>query len=206
MHPPRSRTPANARRAALTTPLAVSLLVHGVMLAAMVLAWRPAGDAPPALAPMVVRMIEWVTPAEPPSDVPKEKAIQRPAAVRPRDARPAGPDVTARPNEQQEADPTEIQPAPVSAGQAPAWTGIDPDSVTRAARQAAGSRSLARESDDILGAARAPSAQERLGHEVARSAKGDCLKGGEGGYDKQGYGLFAIPFLIVDAARGNCRR
>ncbi|CAG0944395.1 hypothetical protein GPROT2_02598 [Gammaproteobacteria bacterium] len=82
---------------------------------------------------------------------------------------------------------------------------IDPDSIARAGRETARAPSLALQSDELIGRTAPPSAQQKLATETAAAAKPDCLKGGEGGYGRQGLGLFAIPFLIADAAAGRCR-
>ena len=44
---------------------------------------------------------------------------------------------------------------------------------------------------------------ERLGEQVQRSAKGDCLKGE---YLGGGMGLLSLPFLAAAALRDQCRR
>lgn len=48
------------------------------------------------------------------------------------------------------------------------------------------------------GEAAAPSAQERLGHDIARSARGDCLKGE---YAGAGIGLLSLPFWLIAELR-----
>jgi len=50
------------------------------------------------------------------------------------------------------------------------------------------------------------SAQAALQNGMASAARSDCLKGGGGGYAGQGLGLFALPLLAVDLARGRCAK
>ncbi|MBC7993468.1 MAG: hypothetical protein H7Z15_09535 [Rhizobacter sp.] len=49
-------------------------------------------------------------------------------------------------------------------------------------------------------------AQERLRHGMGSAARGDCAKGGEGGYAHSGMGLFALPLLMFDAVSGRCAK
>lgn len=195
-----------ARSGRWRVPVAVSLAAHAVLIAFAWTAWQAGQQAAPISESVMVRMIEWVAPAPPAV----EQERRRP---REPDRRPAQHGVTRTPpSEDSQALPVDaVQPAepfadsPATAAP-PATPALDPDSIQRAARQAARSRSLVQQSNDLIGTKPPPTAQEQLGAQVARSAKGDCLKGGEGGYEKQGLGLLGIPFLIVDAATGNCRK
>lgn len=78
------------------------------------------------------------------------------------------------------------------------------DSVQRAARETAQQKGLAARVDEQLG--RSPvNAQTALREGMASGARGDCLKGGEGGYANAGMGLLALPLLVLDAASGRCK-
>lgn len=77
------------------------------------------------------------------------------------------------------------------------------DDVQRAARELALRKGVAEMADEQLG--RQPvDAQAALRNGMASSARGDCLKGGEGGYANAGMGLFALPLLVLDAASRRC--
>jgi hypothetical protein len=110
------------------------------------------------------------------------------------------------------AVPSPDSPAPPAAAATDeGLPAIDPDSITRAAREVARSTTLSRRSDELIGKAEPPTRQEQLAAGVARAARKDCLKGsvdGDGGYqpDAPVAGLLALPFLIYDAATGKCRR
>jgi hypothetical protein len=71
-------------------------------------------------------------------------------------------------------------------------------------RESARQKGLATRVDEQLGNVPAD-AQKALREGIASGARGDCLKGGEGGYANSGMGLFALPLLVVDAATGRCR-
>lgn len=155
-------------------------------------------------------MIEWVAPATPepeaqpqPARVRRADSVRR-TAPRPTNRSPVNNDPAA-PTDEATEPASPVAEVPVNAAPS-TMPNLDPDSIQRAARQAARSRSLVQQSNELIGTKPTPTAQEQLGAQVARSAKGDCLKGGEGGYEKQNFGLLAIPFLIADAARGNCRK
>ena len=47
------------------------------------------------------------------------------------------------------------------------------------------------------------SAQQRMGQEIARGARGDCLKGEFAG---SGMGLLSLPFWLIAEMREKCRR
>ena len=78
---------------------------------------------------------------------------------------------------------------------------------TAASRQAireAARRPSAREQGAIATGEDAPlGAQERLGQEIARGARGDCLKGE---YAGSGMGLLSLPFWLIAELNEKCRR
>ena len=47
------------------------------------------------------------------------------------------------------------------------------------------------------------SEQDKMGQEIARGARGDCLKGE---YVGSGMGLFSLPFWLMAELREKCRR
>ncbi|MBC7993577.1 MAG: hypothetical protein H7Z15_10085 [Rhizobacter sp.] len=105
----------------------------------------------------------------------------------------AAPQIT-----QVEAPPTE------SAAPAATEPALRADAVQRAVRESARQKGLATRVDEQLGNAPA-GAQEALRKGIASGARGDCLKGGEGGYANANMGLLALPLLVLDAASGRCR-
>lgn len=200
--------PRVARTARWRVPVAVSVAAHAALLAMAWTAWQAGQPTSASVPSVVVRMIEWVAPATP-EPVAEPEQVRRTDSVSRTERRPANRspvnDDPAAPSDEDAEPASPAGDVPVNAAPSTTPT-LDPDSIQRAARQAARSRSLVQQSNELIGTKPPPSAQEQLGAQVARSAKGDCLKGGEGGYEKQNFGLLAIPFLIVDAATGNCRK
>ncbi len=119
------------------------------------------------------------------------RRIQRRAET---SAQPAAAPATT----QAEAPPTE------SAAPAVAEPALSTDSVQRAVRESARQKGLATRVDEQLGNAPAD-AQEALRKGIASGARGNCLKGGEGGYANAHMGLLALPLLVLDAATGRCK-
>jgi hypothetical protein len=78
---------------------------------------------------------------------------------------------------------------------------MDGDATRRAIRAAAREPGIAAQAGRQGPALQTPG--ERLGSEVQRSAKGDCLKGD---YLGGGMGLLSLPFLAAAALRDQCRR
>ena len=78
---------------------------------------------------------------------------------------------------------------------------MDGEATRRAIRAAAREPGLAAQAGRQGPALQTP--DERLGSEVQRSAKGDCLKGE---YVGGGMGLLSLPFLAAAALRDQCRR
>jgi hypothetical protein len=78
---------------------------------------------------------------------------------------------------------------------------MDGEATRRAIRAAAREPGLAAVAGRQGPALQTP--DERLGSEVQRSAKGDCLKGE---YLGGGMGLLSLPFLAAAALREQCRR
>ena len=78
---------------------------------------------------------------------------------------------------------------------------LDSEATRRALRASARDPGLAARAGRIGPAPLAP--DERLGAEVLKSARGDCLKGE---YLGGGMGLLSLPFLAAAALREQCRR
>lgn len=198
-------TPGRQPRRGLTAPLATSLLLHGAGLALLWTAWQSAGDGgATSRPPLAVRLIEIVRPSEATRVSPPEPSAPDRAA--PRRAIPESPREIIGNHESDTAPAApaaESPPGPTLP--APHPRAIDPGSIARAGREAARAPSLVEQSNELLAHRPPPSAQQKLAAEVAGAAKSECLKGGPGGYDKQQYGLFAIPLLFYDAATGQCR-
>lgn len=139
---------------------------------------RPAlADAPaPRAAPAIVRR---PSPARRPLPMPS-----LPAATEPQPITVAAPEPVA--------SQPQAEPAPSL---------MDGEATRRAIRAAAREPGLAAQAGRQGPALQTP--DERLGEQVQRSAKGDCLKGE---YLGGGMGLLSLPFLAAAALRDQCRR
>jgi hypothetical protein len=205
---PPALLPASIRarkpRRGLTAPLASALLLHGAGLLVLWTAWQSVGHGgATSRPPLVVRLIETMRPSESTSVSPPEPSAAKPAARRRAIPEQRREIIGSRASDTAAVAAAESSPGPALA--APHPRGIDPGSIARASREAARAPSLAQQSNELLAHRPPPSAQQKLASEVASAAKGECLKGGPGGYDKQHYGLLAIPLLVFDAATGQCR-
>lgn len=95
-------------------------------------------------------------------------------------------------------------PAEATASQAiaePTPSLLDSDATRRALRASAREPGLAAQAGRQGAPLQTPT--EKLGEQVQRSAKGDCLKGE---YTGGGMGLLSLPFLAAAALNGDCRR
>ena len=195
-----------ARRRLRGRWLLVLLIVAGLHLVLLLLVQRAMRSPPsrpaPAQAPLV---LVWV---RPPPAVPQEAAPPPREAAAPRPAR--------RPSQRATGDePAAIAPAaPASAASAtalatqtpasaPAVGLLETDASRRAIRDAARQRSTG-ELGALATGEKAPlSEPDRLGQEIARGARGDCLKGE---YAGSGMGLLSLPFWLIAELREKCRR
>ena len=172
---------------------------------------RPAGVRPP---PVLV----WLRPAPPPE--PTAEATPQPAPrVRPELLRRRAPPVLQPEAESQPVPAAALPPVGVASAPAPAASAtagaatasasapggrlLDSDATRRAIRDAARQRSTSEMAAEASGASAPLGAQERLGQEMARGARGDCLKGE---YTGSGMGLLSLPFWLVAELREKCRR
>jgi hypothetical protein len=78
---------------------------------------------------------------------------------------------------------------------------MDGEATRRAIRAAAREPGIAAQAGRQGAAPQTP--DERLGSEVQRSARGDCL---QGEYVGGGMGLLSLPFLAAAALRDQCRQ
>ncbi|UXH79637.1 hypothetical protein [Roseateles amylovorans] len=107
-------------------------------------------------------------------------------------------------------DPTHTQPqasTPLTAA-APSASGpsgqtlMSGDATRRAIQQSARAPLLSERADQASQAPDRTEASARLGQEMQRGAKSDCLKGDFAG---GGGGLLSLPFWLIAEARGKCR-
>lgn len=189
-----------ARRRAV----AVAIVVAAHL--ALLIAWMHEAVRAPgrATAPRIsVRLIAAAPPAraaEPPVAIPAREPVRR-APPQPR-AEAVRRDALAP----QAITTQAIAPEPAASQTAtapPAATEplLDSEATRRALRASARDPGLAAQAGRFGAEPLSPDA--RLGAEVQRSAKGDCLKGE---YLGGGMGLLSLPFLAAAALREQCRR
>ncbi len=199
-----------ARRRLRGSWLLVLLGVAGLHLLLLLLAQRAMRSPPPrpaaAQAPLV---LVWV---QPPSPAPQAAAPPPRETAAPRPARKPAPTPTPTPTSTeptalQAAAPANSASAAALATQAPASapaTGLlDTDASRRAIREAARQRSTGELGALVTGEKAPVSEQDKLGQEIARGARGDCLKGE---YAGSGMGLLSLPFWLIAELREKCRR
>jgi hypothetical protein len=93
--------------------------------------------------------------------------------------------------------------AATTAGGAAGVDLLDTEASRRAIREAARQRPIGELGAQATGEPSAPGAQERLAQDIARGARGDCLKGE---YAGSGMGLLSLPFWLMAELRDKCRR
>jgi len=147
----------------------------------------------------------WVAP---PPAVQVEKPVQALAIAKRMPARATSrqPSVTtpvAAPST--ETDTVTAPPPPDPAPATEAEPALRADGIQRAVRESARRKSLATLAGEQLGQPEIH-AETALQNGMAAAARGDCLKGGGGGYAGQGLGLLALPLLAIDLARGHCAK
>lgn len=165
---------------------------------------RPLPDQAPVV---LVRMLppapaERVAPPEPaaqPARQPLRRAPQPEAAAPAQAALPAS--AASAPG--LAAAPAPAASAATAAASAPPGGLFDTDATRRAIREAGRQHSTG-EMGALATDAPAPlGTQERMGQEIARGARGDCLKGEFAG---SGMGLLSLPFWLIAEMRDKCRR
>ena len=134
-----------------------------------------------------------------PAEQPTRRAARRTIAPPLQAALPASaasaPDVAAA--------PSGAASAATASASTPAGDLLDSEASRRAIREAARQPSTG-EMGAIATDAKPPlSAQQRMGQEIARGARGDCLKGE---YAGAGMGLLSLPFWLIAEMRDKCRR
>lgn len=186
--------------------LVAAALVAAAHLALLIAWLQGAVQMPSLVTPprIVVRLIAAAPPAPPAPPARPTQAVPAQAARDPfRRARPLPrAEVITSPAITMQAvapDATASQ----TAASPPAATGslLDSEATRRALRASARDAGLAAQAGRIGSAPLSP--DERLGAEVHKGARGDCLKGE---YLGAGMGLLSLPFLAAAALREQCRR
>ncbi len=206
MNPYRRPWPAD-RLAVRARWLAIALFV--VVLHAL-LAWglsRALQSTPQPMAaqpPLVMVQIRPPSPAPAqataPTPRPGQDPVRSPDRARREDPATQAVPAAALPPV---AEPPAAATAPEAASSAPAGSVLDSEATRRAIRDLARQRSVGELGAQASGEPAAASAQERLGQEIARGARGDCLKGE---YAGSGMGLLSLPFWLIAEMREKCRR
>lgn len=198
-----SRGTALARRVVA----ALVLLLHLALLAWWLHGDRRERSAAAEVPRVSVRLIAAARPAAaqpvrtltpPPSrpNIPRGRETVDRSAPAPRvTSTPAPPAITAA-SPEPAASPAQTERPPE-----PPPSLMDGEATRRAIRAAAREPGIAAQAGRQGPALQTP--DERLGTEVQRSAKGDCLKGE---YAGGGMGLLSLPFLAAAALRDQCRR
>jgi type IV secretory pathway VirB10-like protein len=167
--------------------------------------------APPPSEPAPVILVRALPPPaalrETLPEAPREPA-PRPArsTARPAPVQAALPEPAASASAQATAAPettAAAAPAASAAASAPPGGLLDTEATRRAIREAARRPSTAEMGAQATDAEAPLSGQQRMGQEIARGARGDCLKGEFAG---SGMGLLSLPFWLIAEMREKCRR
>jgi hypothetical protein len=198
--------------------LLVLLVVAALHLLLLVLLQRtlqlPPARTAPAQAPLVLVWVKPQQPTPPPTSPPapspaplKAAAPQRPVPTPTPALRPAQPAITAEPAGTQVAAPASAAStataAAATAASAPAGGLLDTEATRRVIREAARQRSIGEQGALATGEKGPVSEPDKMGQEIARGARGDCLKGE---YAGSGMGLLSLPFWLMAELREKCRR
>ncbi|MBS0437706.1 MAG: hypothetical protein JSR75_22920 [Proteobacteria bacterium] len=194
-----------AHRALRLRVLVLVVLLHAAGLW-LLLNGRGDDAAPAAVARIAVRLLPLPPSAAPPAPRSEPAATAHERTARPRPAAARLRDPATLPAAPQAPAAIGIAPLPAEAPASQALAEpppslMDGEATRRAIRAAAREPGLAAQAGRQGPALRTP--DERLGDEVQRSAKGDCLKGE---YLGGGMGLLSLPFLAAAALRDQCRR
>lgn len=188
--PPRR---AGARVAVALTVLAAHLALLLWWLQADRLARREPAVAPRVAVRLIVPPQPVAAPRQSTPPLRSSRAVPAPRAVTAAPAPTPPQAITINP-----------LPAEATASQAiaePTPSLLDSDATRRALRASAREPGLAAQAGRQGAPLQTPT--EKLGEQVQRSAKGDCLKGE---YTGGGMGLLSLPFLAAAALNGDCRR
>ncbi len=170
--------------------------------------------SPPARPPFEPAPVILVRTLPPPA-APRESPPETPRESAPRSARSAArpaPVQAALPapavSAPAQADATQettaaAAPAASAAASAPPGGLLDSEATRRAIREAARQQSTGEMGAQATDAEAPLSTQQRMGQEIARGARGDCLKGEFAG---SGMGLLSLPFWLIAEMRDKCRR
>lgn len=189
---------------------AATLAVAGLHLLLLGLLQRALLNPPPRAerATAALVLVRPLTAPAPPQTPPPSVTPPRPASPRaaPRRAvaaasAPAVADEPAAPPPM--ADSAAASTPVAAAASAPRGSLLDTEASRRAIREAARQRSAGELGALASGEPAAPSAEERLGRDIARGAHGDCLKGE---FPGAGMGLLSLPFWLIAEMRDKCRR
>lgn len=197
----------NRRRAAARTLTALAVLAAHLLLLLQgprAPAPRSAGVAAPRVTVRLLAMPKPTpTPVAAPAPItPAPRGPTRVAAPR----RPPAPIVATETRTDERAAALAITPLPPAAAASAADNDtslLDSAATRRAIRAAARAPLLDERAAAATGAPARATAEQRLGSEVQRAARGDCLKGEFLG---GGMGLLSLPFLAAAALRDQCRR
>lgn len=200
-------------RPALWTALAL----HGLLLLVLVQWTAPRREAQAPQRSGLLWLLHEPAMAAPSVPAQAQPAPRRSQAAEARGQR--GPAALAVPAELPQAMSPSLQPPQAPDAPAPASDSTVPIAAAppasapppllrqpgtqRAIRDIARQRSVGEEAARATQAPQALTADERLGRDVARAAKGDCLKGE---YAGGGMGILSLPFWLAAEATGQCRR
>jgi type IV secretory pathway VirB10-like protein len=204
-----SASPRRARRRWL--PIALAVVTFHLLL---VLLWQrtlyePSSRRSSERPPMLIWLRRAPPPAPPPEVVEApparvEAPRRRPRAAPVAEPEPAPAQAAAAPDSSTAPSPEPAaSAAATAAASAPGGSLLDTEASRRAIREAGRQRSTSEMAGEASGAQAPLGAQERMGQEIARGARGDCLKGE---YAGSGMGLLSLPFWLLAELREKCRR
>jgi len=182
--------------------VATALVLHAVLLVMLSAALRsPRAPAPTAQARLIVRTLPLVAPLVREVRPSPRRASPKQLERRPRGTRPREDSI---PRHTPIPTPAPALPAPEERNEeASASELLESEATRRAIAAAARAPTMAERAAQASAEPRALRPDERLGGEIARAARGDCLKGE---YTGGGMGLLSVPFWLAAELREKCRR
>jgi hypothetical protein len=180
-------------------------LMHLLLLALLQRAlYVPAPRQTSSQAALVLVRLPPPQPPAPPPPSPSPSVEPRPAAEPPRRSRaPAATPAPAEPHHVPVAAALPASAAASGPAGAPAESLLDSEATRRAVREAARRPSTGELGARASGEPAPLSTPDKLGQDIARGARGDCLKGE---YAGSGMGLFSLPFWLLAELNDKCRR